>query len=55
MAFFLKLNRNYLSKMRSYKDLRSTDSFKPQKNITVFERITDRKTEYLKIRRTYAQ
>ena len=57
MAFFLKLNRNYLSKMHgypifsfwipcngTYKDLLSTDSFKPRKNITVFESITDRKT-----------
>ena len=55
MAFFLKLKRNYLSKMRgypyfvldtngTYKDLLSMDSFKPHKNITVFESITDRKT-----------
>ena len=56
MALFLKLKRNYLSKMRGYphifyldtnstdKDLLSTDSFKPHKNITVFESITDRKT-----------
>ena len=28
----------------TYKDLLSTDSFKPHKNITVFESITDRKT-----------
>ena len=56
MAFFLKLKRNYLSKNAwlphiffldtngTYKDLLSTDSFKPRKNITVFESITDRKT-----------
>ena len=54
MAFFLKLKPNYLSKMLphiffldtngTYKDLLSTDSFKPRKNITVFESITDRKT-----------
>ena len=28
----------------TYKDLLSTDTFKPHKNITVFESITDRKT-----------
>ena len=28
----------------TYTDLLSTDSFKPRKNITVFESITDRKT-----------
>ena len=53
MVFFRKLKPNYLSKMHSYptldtndtyKDLLSTDSFKPRKNITVFESITDRKT-----------
>ena len=37
--------------------LRSTfsDSFKPRKNIPVLVSITDRKSEYLKMRRTYAQ
>ena len=56
MAFFFKLKRNYLSKMHgypifsflhtngTYKDLLSTYSFKPRKNVTVFESITDRKT-----------
>ena len=57
MVFFLKLKHNYLSKTHgnlphiffldtngTYKDLLSTDSFKPRKNITVFESITDRKT-----------
>ena len=55
MALFLKLNRNYFSKMHgypifsldtngTYKDLLSMDSFKPHKNNTVFVSITDRKT-----------
>ena len=37
--------------------LRSTfsDSFKPRKNIPVLVSVTDRKSEYLEIRRTYAQ
>ena len=53
MVFFLKLKHNYLSKMHGYpiflftyqwyfKDLLSKDTFKPSKNITVFESITDR-------------
>ena len=34
----------FLDTDRTYKDLLSTDSFKPRKTITVFESITDRKT-----------
>ena len=58
MAFFLKLKRNDLSKTHgypifsfwirvvlTYKDLLSKDSLKLRKNITVFESITDRKTQ----------
>ena len=40
MAFLLK----FLDTNGTYKYLLSTDSFKPRKNITVFESITDRKT-----------
>ena len=35
----------FLDTSGTYKDLRFTDSFKPRKNITVFESITDRKTQ----------
>jgi len=35
----------FLDANGTYKDLLSTDSFKPHKNITVFESITDRKTQ----------
>ena len=67
MAFFLKLKLNYLSKMHGY----SQFSFwiptvltkiyflrivlKSRKNITVLVSITDRKSEYLAMRTTYAQ
>ena len=56
MAFFLKLKRNYLSKMRGYpifsfwipmvltKIYFLQIVLKPHKNITMFESITDRKT-----------
>ena len=53
MAFFLKLKLNYLSKMRG--DLLCPDSFKPCKNIPLLVSIGDRKSEYLEMRRTYAQ
>ena len=52
MAFFLKLKRKknawlphifFLDTNGTYTGLLSTDSFKPRKNITVFESITDRK------------
>ena len=67
MAFFLKLKLNYLSKMHGYpqfsfwiprvltKTSLSPDSFKPRKNIPVLVSIGDRKSEYLEMRRTYAQ
>ena len=70
MAFFLKLKLNYLSKMHGYpqfsfwiprvltfgyQDLLPPDSFKPRKKIPVLVSIGDRKSEYLEIRRTYAQ
>jgi len=45
----------FLDTNGTYKDILPTDSFKPHKNITVFESITDRKTKYLEMRRTYAQ
>ena len=35
--------------------LLSPDSFKPRKNIPVLVSVTDRKLEYLEMRRTYAQ
>ena len=66
MAFFLKLKFNYLSNAwlppifflatnSTYKDPLSPDSFELRKNIAVLVSITDRKTEYLEMRRTYAQ
>ena len=63
MAFFLKLKLNYLSKMHGFPQfsfwiprvLLSPDSFKPRKNTPVFVSIGDRKSEYLEMRRTYAQ
>ena len=67
MAFFLKLKLNYLSKMHGYPQF----SFWIPKVLTkiyflrivlnrtkispVLVSITDRKSEYLKMRRTYAQ
>ena len=67
MAFFLKLKLNYLSKMHGYPQfsvwiprvltkiyfLRIV--LKPRKNISVLVTIGDRKSEYLEMRRTYAQ
>ena len=58
MVFLFKLKHNkllslknawlphifFLDTIGTYKDLLSTDSFKPRKNITVFVSITDRKT-----------
>ena len=67
MAFFLKLKLNYLSKMHGYPQFSFwiprvltkiyflPDSFKPHKNIPVLVSIGDRKSEYLEMRRTYAQ
>ena len=65
MAFFLELKLNYLSKMHGYPQfsfwipkvltLLSPDSFKPRKKIPVLVSIGDRKSEYLEMRRTYAQ
>ena len=67
MAFFPKLKLNYLSKMRGYPQfsfwiprvltkiyfLRIV--FKPRKIIPVLVSIGDWKSEYLEMRRTYAQ
>ena len=67
MAFFLKLTVNYFLKMHGYPQfsfwiprvltkiyfLRIV--FKPRKNIRVLVSIDDRKSEYLVMRRTYAQ
>ena len=36
-------------------DQLSPDSFKPRKNVPVLVSIGDRKSEYLEMRRTYAQ
>ena len=45
----------FLDTKSTYKDLLSPDSFKPRKNIPVLVSIGDRKSEYLEMRRTYAQ
>ena len=47
----------FLNAKSTYKelDLLSPDSFKPRKNIPVLVSIGDRKSEYLEMRRTYAQ
>ena len=67
MAFFIKWKLNYLSKMRGYpqfsfwiprkltKIILSLDSFKLRKNTIVSVSITDRKSEYLKLRTMYVQ
>ena len=67
MAFFLKLKVNYLSKMDGYPQfslwiprILSKMQFlrtvlNPAKNISVLVSITDRKPEYLEVRRMYAQ
>ena len=53
MEFFLKLKLNYLSKMHGYPQF----SFWIPRVLTkiYFLRIGDRKSEYLEMRRTYAQ
>ena len=45
----------FLDTKSTYYDLLSPDSFKLRKNIPVLVSITDRKSEYLEMRRTYAQ
>ena len=45
----------FLDTKTSYFYLLSPDSFKPRKNIPVLVSITDRKLEYLQMRRTCAQ
>ena len=45
----------FLDTKTSYFYLLSPDSFKPRKNIPVLVSITDRKLEYLEMRRTYSQ
>ena len=45
----------FLDTKTSYFYLLFPDSFKPRKNIPVLVSITDRKLEYLEMRRTYAQ
>ena len=45
----------FLDTKSTYKDLLSPDSFKRRKNIPVLVSIGDRKSEYLEMRRTYAQ
>ena len=45
----------FLDTKTTYFYLLSPDSFKPRKNIPVLGSITDRKLEYLEMRRTYAQ
>jgi len=67
MAFFLKLKLNYLSKMHGYPQF---SFWKPRvltkiyflrivlnraKNIPILVSSGDRKSEYLEMRRTYAQ
>ena len=45
----------FLDTKSTYWDLLSPDSFKSRKNIPVLVSIGDRKSEYLEMRRTYAQ
>ena len=45
----------FLDTKSTYEDLLSLHSFKPRKNIPALVSITDRKSEYLEMRRTYAQ
>ena len=52
MAFFLKLKLNYLSKKHGYPQF---SFWIPRKDIAVLVSITDRKPEYLEMRRTYVQ
>ena len=61
MAFFLKLKLNYFSKMRGYPQFSFwiprvlTKIYILRKNIPVLVSIGDWKSEYLEMRRTYAQ
>ena len=45
----------FLDTKSTYYDLLSPDNFKPRKNIPVLVSIGDRKSQYLVMRRTYAQ
>ena len=45
----------FLDTKTTYFYLLSPDSFKPRKNIPVLLSITDRKLDYLEMRRTYAR
>ena len=45
----------FLDTKSTYEDLLSLHSFKPCKNIPALVSITDRKSEYLQMSRTYAQ
>jgi len=45
----------FLVTKSAYWDLLSPNSFKPRKNIPVLVSIGDRNSEYLEMRRTYAQ
>ena len=45
----------FLDTKSTYNGLLSPDIFKPRKNVLVLVTITDRKPEYLEMRRTYAQ
>ena len=45
----------FLDTRSTYYDVLSPDSFKRRKNIPALVSITDRKLEYLEMRRTYAQ
>ena len=45
----------FLDTKSTHEDLLSLHSFKGRKNIPVLVSITDRKPEYLEMRRTYAQ
>ena len=61
MEAFLSLKNAWLPQM-IFLDTKSTcyvllslHNFKPRKNIPVLEGTTHRKTEYLEMRRTYAQ
>ena len=67
MAFFFKLKLTdplksarlppifFLDTKSTYWDQLSPDSFKLRKNIPVWVSISDRKSQYLEMRRTYAQ
>ena len=45
----------FLDTNNTYQDLLSLHNFKQRKNIPVLVSITDRKSDYLQMRRTYAQ